>query len=61
MLDLSLGDWRIWNEKVWAAIYIVLSDTWILEISFEKLKNPHDEILYDKAWIPTRAKYVYLG
>jgi hypothetical protein len=61
MLDLSLGDWRIWHEKVWVAIYLVLSDTWILEISFEKLENPHEEILYDKGWIPTRALHVYLG
>jgi hypothetical protein len=49
MLDLSLGDWQIWYEKVWAAIYVVLRDTWFLEISFEKLENPHDEVLYDKA------------
>jgi hypothetical protein len=61
MLDLSLGDWHIWYEKVWAAIYLVLRDTWFLEISFEKLENPHDEILYDKAWILTGALHVYLG
>jgi hypothetical protein len=61
MLDLSLGNWHISYEKIWTVIYLILSDTWILKISFEKHKNPHDEILYDKTWILTRAKYVYLG
>jgi hypothetical protein len=36
MLDLSLGSWRIWYEKLWAAIYLDPSDTWILEIYFLK-------------------------
>ena len=57
MLDLSLGNWQIWNEKVWAVIYLVLSDTKILEISFENIKMLHDGFLYDKTWIPTRAKH----
>jgi hypothetical protein len=39
MLDLSLGNWRIWYENVLAAIYLVPSDTKVLEISFEKHKN----------------------
>ena len=40
MLDLSLGNWRIWYEKVWATVYLVLSDTKVLEIYFfEKHKN----------------------
>ena len=38
MLDLSPGNWQIWYEKVWAAIYLVPSDTWILEIIFWKYK-----------------------
>ena len=59
MLDLSLGNWRIWYEKAWAAIYLVPSDTKILEIYLLKnIKMLHDEFLYDKAWIPTKAKYV---
>ena len=60
MLDLRLGNWRIWYEKVWAAIYLVPSDTKILEISLENIKIQHDEFLYDKAWIPTRAKHLYI-
>ena len=39
MLVLSLGNWWIWYEKVWGAIYLVLSDTKNLEISFDKHKN----------------------
>jgi hypothetical protein len=27
MLDLSLDNWGIWYEKVWAAIYLVPSNT----------------------------------
>ena len=62
MFNLSLGNWRIWYEKVWAAVYLVPSDTKVLEIYFLKnIKKSHDEILYDKAWIPIRAKHVYLG
>ena len=62
MLDLSLGNWRIWYEKVWAVVYLVPSDTKVLEIYFLKnTKILHDEFLYDKAWIPTRAIHVRLG
>ena len=40
MLDLSLGNWRIWYEKVWAAVYLVPSDTKVLEIYlFKNTKN----------------------
>jgi hypothetical protein len=56
MLDLSLGNWQIWYDKAWAVVYLILSDTKIMEIYL--LKNPkkcYDEFLYDKAWIPTRA------
>jgi hypothetical protein len=49
MLDLSLGDWQIWYEKVWATIYLVLSDTRVLEIYLFK-KLPHDEFLYDESF-----------
>jgi hypothetical protein len=52
MLDLSLGNWRIWFEKVWATIYLVPSDTKILEISFENTKMLHDEFLYGKFEFP---------
>ena len=38
MLDLSVGNWWIRYENVWAAIYLVPSDTWILEIIFWKYK-----------------------
>jgi hypothetical protein len=56
MFDLSLGSWRIWYEKVWAIVYLVPSDTKVLEIYLSKnIKMLHDEFLYDKAWIPTRA------
>jgi hypothetical protein len=56
MLNLSLGIWRIWYEKVWATVYLVLSDTKFLEIYLLKnIKILHDKLLYDKAWIPTRA------
>jgi hypothetical protein len=49
MLDLSLGSWRVWYEKVWATVYLVLSDTRVLEIYFKKiLKLLHDEFLYDE-------------
>ena len=37
MLDLSLDNWWIWYEKVWAVVYLVLGDTKVLEIYF--LKN----------------------
>ena len=50
MLDLSLGSWRIWDEKVWAAVYHVPSDTRVLEIlSSENLKMLHGEFLYDES------------
>ena len=40
MLDLSLGNWRIWYEKVWAAVYLIPSDTKVSEIYFlKKHKN----------------------
>jgi hypothetical protein len=59
MLDLSLDNWRIWYEKVWAVVYLVPSNTKVLEIyPLKNIKMQHDEFLYDKAWIPTRAKYV---
>ena len=59
MLDLSLGNWRIWYEKVWAIVYLVPSDTKVLEIYLLKnVKMLHYEFLYDKAWIPTRALHV---
>ena len=32
MLDLSLDNWRIWYEKILAAIYLIPSDTKVLEI-----------------------------
>jgi hypothetical protein len=58
MPDLSLGNWRILYEMVWADVYLVPSDTRILEIYFlKKHKIFHDELLYDKAQIPTRAIY----
>jgi hypothetical protein len=58
MLDLSLGNWRIWYEKVWAAIYLIPSDAKFLDIyPLKNIKMLHDEFLYDKAWIPTRAKH----
>jgi hypothetical protein len=51
MLDLSLSDWWIWYEKVWATIYLVPSDTWVLEIYLLKnLKSPHDKFLYDESF-----------
>ena len=56
MLDLSLDNWRICYEKVWAAVYLVPSDTKVLEIYLLKnMKILQDELLYDKAWIPTKA------
>ena len=39
MLDLSLGNWRIWYEKVWAAVYLVPSDTNVLEIYLLKTQK----------------------
>jgi hypothetical protein len=39
MLDLSLGSWRIWYGKVWAAVYLVPRDTRVLENLFWKIKN----------------------
>ena len=32
MLDLSLGNWWIWYEKVWVAVYLIPSDSKVLEI-----------------------------
>jgi hypothetical protein len=50
MLDLSLGSWWVWYEKVWATVYLVLSDTRVLEIYLLKiLKLLHDEFLYDES------------
>jgi hypothetical protein len=57
MLDLSLSNWRIWYKKVWAAVYLVPSDTEVSEIYLLKKYKIHDELMYDKAWIPTRAIY----
>jgi hypothetical protein len=58
MLDLSLGNWWIWYEKVWAVVYLVPSETRVLEIYLLiNIKMLHDEHLYDKARIPTRAIY----
>jgi hypothetical protein len=52
----SAPDWRISYEKVWAAVYLVPSDTKILEIDLLKnTKIYYDEFLYDKVWISTRA------
>jgi hypothetical protein len=48
MLDVSLGNWWIWYEKVWAAVYLVPSDTKVLEIYLLKNIKIHDELLYDK-------------
>jgi hypothetical protein len=48
MFDLSLGDQGIWYEKVWAAIYLVPSNTKFWKFIFWKFKN-HDELLHDKA------------
>jgi hypothetical protein len=51
MLDLSLGDWRIWYEKVRVVVYLVPRETWVLEIYlFKNLKLPHDEFLYDESF-----------
>jgi hypothetical protein len=51
MLDLSLGEWRIWYEKVWVVVYLVLKETWVLEIYLLKnLKLPHDEFLYNESF-----------
>jgi hypothetical protein len=51
MLDLSLGNWRIWYEKIWTNAYLVPSDTKVLQIYLLKnIKILHDELLYDKAW-----------
>ena len=56
MLDLSLGNWQIWYEKVWVDVYLVPSDTKVLEIYLLKnIKILNDEFMYDKAWIPTNA------
>jgi hypothetical protein len=50
MLDLSLGSWWILYEKVWATVYLILSDTKVLEIYLLKnTKMLYDEFLYDKA------------
>jgi hypothetical protein len=51
MLDLSLGDWRIRYEKVWATVYLVPRETWVLEIYLLKnLKYSHDEFLYNESF-----------
>jgi hypothetical protein len=40
MLDLCLSNWQIWYEKVWAVVYLVPSDTKVLEIYLLKnIKN----------------------
>jgi hypothetical protein len=57
MIDLSLSNWWIWYEIVWATVYLVPSDTKVLEIYLLKNMKIHAELLYDKAWIPTRAIY----
>jgi hypothetical protein len=51
MLDLSLDSWQIWYVKVWATVYLVPTDTRVLEIlSFEKQnKMLYDEFLYDES------------
>ena len=60
MFDLILDNWWIWYEKVWAAIYLVPSDTKVLEIYLlRNIKMLHDEFLYDKAWIPTRPYMLF--
>jgi hypothetical protein len=60
MLDLSLGNWRILYKKVWAIVYLVPSDTKILEIYLLKnIEMLHDEFLYDKAWIPVWARKTF--
>ena len=52
------GVLQMWYEKVQAVVYLVPSDTRVSEIYLlKKIKILHDEFLYDKAWIPTRAKY----
>ena len=62
MLNLSLGNWRIWYEKVWAAIYLVPSDTKVLEIYLLKnIKILDDEILYDKLEFLPEPYMLYLG
>jgi hypothetical protein len=59
MLDLSLGSWRIWYEKVWAAIYLVPRDARILEnLSFEK-KLLHDEFMYDES-LNSYHNYIFM-
>jgi hypothetical protein len=62
LLNLSLGNGRIWYRKVWVAIilfleiclscyYLIPRDTWILEIYiFENIKLSHDEFLYDESF-----------
>jgi hypothetical protein len=59
-LNQNLGNWRIWDKKVWATIYLILNDTWIPDIILWKSENWYDEILHDKVWIPTRAKNEYI-
>ena len=60
MLDLSLGNWRIWYKKVRDTVYLVPSDTKVLEnYLLKNMKILHDELLYDKAWIPTRAYMIF--
>ena len=39
MLELSLGKWRIWYKKVWATVYLVPSDTKVLEIYLLKTQK----------------------
>ena len=43
MLDLSLDNWRIWYEKVWAIVCLVPSDTKVLEIYL--LKNTKNAMM----------------
>lgn len=44
MLDLSLGSWWIWFENIWAVVYLVPSDTRVLEIYL--LKNLKCYMMY---------------
>jgi hypothetical protein len=61
MLDLSLGDWWIWYKKLWATVYLVLSDTRVLEIYLSKYENLYDEFLYDESLKFLPQPYTRLG
>jgi hypothetical protein len=54
MLDLSLGNWWIWYEKVWATVYLIPSDTKVLEIYFFKR---HKNTTW---WLPFMTKPEFL-